>query len=144
MEKEFVTYEIALELKKLGFEEPCHFAYTRAARENLSKPQLFVELIDFNKDFTFVSAPIFQQVFRWFEEKYSYFVDIRTDTTPNEILGFDYTIKSWKFPPMYFDFFKDKREGNIAVIKKMIEMVKKEKQKEALIELMDNDKDLDK
>jgi hypothetical protein len=45
---------------------------------------------------------------------------------------------------MYFDFFKDKREGNIEVIKKMIEMVKKEKQKEALIELMDNDKDLDK
>jgi hypothetical protein len=40
---------------------------------------------------------------------------------------------------MYFDFFKDKREGNIAVIKKMIEMVKKEKQKEALIELMNMD-----
>ena len=80
----------------------------------------------------------------WFEDNYSYFVDIKTDTTPNEILGFDYTIKSWKFPPMYFDFFKDKREGNIEVIKKMIEMAKKEKQKEALIELMDNDKDLDK
>jgi hypothetical protein len=91
-----------------------------------------------------IAAPIFSQAFRWFEENYSYFVDIKTDTTPNEILGFDYTIKSWKFPPMYFDFFKDKREGNIAVIKKMIEMVKKEKQKEALIELMDNDKDLDK
>jgi hypothetical protein len=45
---------------------------------------------------------------------------------------------------MYFDFFKDKREGNIEVIKKMIEMAKKEKQKEALIKLMDNDKDLDK
>ena len=76
-----------------------------------------------------------------FEENYSYFVDIRTDTTPNEILGFDYTIKSWKFPPMYFDFFKDKREGNIAVIKKMIEMVKKEKQKEILIDLMNLDND---
>jgi hypothetical protein len=144
MEKEFVSYELALELKQLGFDESCYFAYTRGARENLSKPQLFVELIDFNKDFTFVSAPTFSQVFRWFEEKYSYFVDVKTDTTPNEILGFDYTIKSWKFPPMYFDFFKDKREGNIEVIKKMIEMVKKEKQKEALIELMDNDKDLDK
>ena len=83
------------------------------------------------------------QVFRWFEENYSYFVDIKTDTTPNEILGFDYTIKSWKFPPIYFDFFNNKREGNIAVIKKMIEMVKKEKQREALIKLMDNDKDFD-
>jgi hypothetical protein len=66
-------------------------------------------------------------------------VDIRTDTTPNEILGFDYTIKSWKFPPMFFGFFNDKREGNIAVINKMIEMVKKEKQKEILIDLMNMD-----
>ena len=144
MEKEFVTYEQSLELKKIEFDEPCYFAYTKGTRKNLSKPQLFVEPIDFNKDFTFVSAPTFSQVFRWFEEKYSYFVDVKTDTTPNEILGFDYYIKSWKFGPMYFDFFKDKREGNIEVIKKMIEMVKKEKQKEALIELMDNDKDLDK
>jgi hypothetical protein len=66
-------------------------------------------------------------------------VDIKTDTTPNEILGFDYTIKSWKFPPMFFGFFNDKGEGNIAVIKKMIEMVKKEKQKEILIDLMNMD-----
>jgi hypothetical protein len=127
MEKEFVTYEIASELKNLGFNRELRTSrvYTNGVSEN-------------------IAAPIFSQAFRWFEENYSYFVDIKTDTTPNEILGFDYTIKSWKFPPMYFDFFKDKREGNIAVIKKMIEMVKKEKQKEALIELMDNDKDLDK
>ena len=144
MNKEFVTYEQSLELKKLGFNEPCYFAYIRGVRENLSKPQLFVELIDFNKDFTFVSAPTFSQVFRWFEEKYSYFVDIKTDTTPNEILGFDYYIKSWKFGPRYVNFFKEKGEGNIVVINKMIEMVKKEIQKEALIELIDNDKDLDK
>jgi hypothetical protein len=86
-----------------------------------------------------VTVPTFSQVFRWFEEKYSYFVDIRTDTTPNEILGFDYYIKSWKFGQRYLDFFKDKREGNIEVIKKMIEMVKKEKQKEILIDLMNMD-----
>ena len=86
-----------------------------------------------------IAAPIFSQVFGWFEDNYSYFVDIRTDTTPNEILGFDYIIKSWKFPPMFFGFFNNKREGNIEVIKKMIKMVKKEKQKEALIELMNMD-----
>jgi hypothetical protein len=40
---------------------------------------------------------------------------------------------------MVFDFFKDKGEGNIEVIKKMIEMVKKEKQKEILIDLMNMD-----
>jgi len=139
MEKEFVTYEIALELKQLGFDEPCFGWFTDS--------YLRIGGVIENKHVQGegeILAPLFQQVFRWFEEKYSCFVDVKTDTTPNEILGFDYYIKSWKFAPKYFNFFKEKGEGNIKVIKIMIEMVKKEKQKEALIELMDNDKDLDK
>ena len=132
MEKEFVTYEIALELKELGFNEPCWGYYKDMKGEKV----LLYDTMDFDGE---CNAPPHQQVFGWFEDNYSYFVDIKTDTTPNEILGFDYTIKSWKFPPMVFDFFKDKREGNIAVIKKMIEMVKKEKQKEILIDLMNMD-----
>ena len=134
MKKEFVTYEIALELKQLGFDEPC-FGYYNSGVKN----PLEVEYSIPYDHKEYLSAPLYQQVFRWFEEKYSYFVDIRTDTTPNEILGFDYTIKGWKFPPMFFGFFNDKREGNIEVIKKMIEMVKKEKQKEILIDLMNMD-----
>jgi len=139
MEKEFVTYEIALELKALGFDEPCFAGYSTSTEklEYYSRPIV-------TKDSFTVDLPTYSQAFRWFEENYSYFVDVRTDTTPNEILGFDYYIKSWKFGPKYFNFFKEKEEGNIKVIKIMIEMVKKEKQKEALIELMDNDKDLDK
>jgi hypothetical protein len=139
MKKEFVTYEIALELKQLGFDEPCLTGYSTITEklEYYSRPIV-------TKDSFTVDAPTYSQAFRWFEEKYSYFVDVKTDTTPNEILGFDYYIKSWKFGPKYFNFFKEKGEGNIKVIKIMIEMVKKEKQKETLIELMDNDKDLDK
>jgi len=132
MNKEFVTYEIASELKELGFNEPCWGYYKDMKGEKV----LLYDTMDFDGE---CNAPPHQQVFGWFEDNYSYFVDIKTDTTPNEILGFDYTIKSWKFPPVYFDFFKDKREGNIAVIKKMIEMVKKEKQKEILIDLMNMD-----
>ena len=134
MEKEFVTYEIASELKSLGFDEPCYGCFSHLDNRELWTSRVYTNGVSEN-----IAAPIFSQAFRWFEENYSYFVDIRTDTTPNEILGFDYTIKSWKFPPMYFDFFKDKREGNIEVIKKMIEMVKKEKQKEILIDLMNMD-----
>jgi len=137
MEKEFVTYEIASELKELGFDEPCIGYYKDMKGEKV----LLYDTMDFDGE---CNTPLYQQAFRWFEEKYSYFVDVKTDTTPNEILGFDYYIKSWKFGPRYFNFFKEKGEGNIKVINKMIEMVKKEKQKEALIKLMDNDKDLDK
>jgi hypothetical protein len=133
MKKEFVTYEIALELKQLGFDEFCVTSYGKFSH------LIVTPFIGCHNSDGSVTVPTFSQVFRWFEDNYSYFVDIKTDTTPNEILGFDYTIKSWKFPPMYFDFFKDKREGNIEVIKKMIEMVKKEKQKEILIDLMNMD-----
>ena len=67
MEKEFVSYEIALELKQLGFDEPCigKFYYN----------QLEIGGIWTNNDFKedpdiFISAPLHQQVFRWFREKY--------------------------------------------------------------------------
>jgi len=139
MNKEFVTYEIALELKALGFDEPCFGRYDGRGK---NKGKIWYEMPNSGQDTIPVGdvlAPLYQQVFRWFEEKYSYFVDVKTDTTPNEILGFDYYIKSWKFGPKYFNFFKEKEEGNIKVIKIMIEMVKKEKQKEILIDLMNMD-----
>ena len=67
MEKEFVSYEIALELKQLGFDESCigKFYYN----------QLEIGGIWTNNDFKedpdiFISAPLYQQVFRWFREKY--------------------------------------------------------------------------
>lgn len=67
MEKEFVSYEIALALKQLGFDEPClgKFYYN----------QLEIGGIWTNNDFKedpdiFISAPLYQQVFRWFREKY--------------------------------------------------------------------------
>ena len=67
MEKEFVSYEIALELKQLGFDDSCigKFYYN----------QLEIGGICTNNDFKddpdiFISAPLYQQVFRWFREKY--------------------------------------------------------------------------
>ena len=67
MEKEFVSYEIALELKQLGFDDPCigKFYYN----------QLEIGGIWTNNDFKedpdiFISAPLYQQAFRWFREKY--------------------------------------------------------------------------
>lgn len=67
MKKEFVSYEIALELKQLDFDEPClgKFYYN----------QLEIGGIWTNNDFKedpdiFISAPLYQQVFRWFREKY--------------------------------------------------------------------------
>ena len=67
MEKEFTSYEQALALKELGFDEPC-FAFRNGK---------FLDSTDYNfddgtsKDIGLcVKVPLKQQVFRWFREKY--------------------------------------------------------------------------
>ena len=59
----FVPYEQALELKELGFDEPC-LAYL--------KPNVLtyeITIGEFN-EFKYHSAPLYQQAFRFFREKY--------------------------------------------------------------------------
>ena len=63
MEKEFVTYEQALALKELGFKEDCLASYYHAG-----KRLDICEYINHGK-YT-ILAPLKQQVFRWFREKY--------------------------------------------------------------------------
>jgi hypothetical protein len=71
MEKEFVTYEIASELKELGFDEPCLEAYDKNGMlyHSHKTDKLFTTL---NSNLsTQCSAPLYQQVFGWFEDNYS-------------------------------------------------------------------------
>jgi len=67
MEKEFVLYPEALELKQLGFDEPClgWFASDRTLVKEVTE----------KTDFTL--APTYSQAFRWFREKYDYDISIR-------------------------------------------------------------------
>ena len=65
--KDFVPYEQALALKELGFDEKC-FGYFGVENE------LMVS-VSWNSDFNlqrrnFISAPLYQQAFRWFRDKY--------------------------------------------------------------------------
>lgn len=72
MEKEFIPYEQALALKELGFDEPCIACYTENAFGSTpeQKVQYWREPIGGNDDYVFVLAPLYQQAFRWFREKY--------------------------------------------------------------------------
>jgi hypothetical protein len=63
MKKEFVPYEQALALKELGFNEPCFGYYTSPDGLTLEQPD--------GKNGQFVYfAPLYQQAFKWFREKY--------------------------------------------------------------------------
>ena len=68
MEKEFVSYEIALELKQLGFDDPCFGRiYADGGIELLS---YLYKNSDQIGEGTSCSSPLYQQVFTWFREKY--------------------------------------------------------------------------
>ena len=61
MTQEFIPYEQALALKKLGFDEPCFGVYsehdkTRVYDESATREGLKIQ------------APLYQQAFRWFRE----------------------------------------------------------------------------
>jgi len=72
MEKEFIPYQEALDLKELGFDEPCFGFYGIDKRLHITgssivkyKPKLH--------------APTFSQAFRWFRDKYDLHVQIRKE-----------------------------------------------------------------
>ena len=76
IEKEFVPYEIALELKELGFEEPC-FAFYGLSRDDYKTIRLSIfqnlktdYLPDVHHLDVTCDAPLFHQTFRFFREKY--------------------------------------------------------------------------
>jgi hypothetical protein len=61
MKIEFVTYELSLELKQLGFDETCLSYYEG---ESFS-----YHLASIKGDDYIIPAPLFQQAFRWFRDK---------------------------------------------------------------------------
>jgi hypothetical protein len=67
MEKEFIPYEQSLALKELGFDRPCLGYF-----DPLYKQLVVWEKESTNSYSNWVSAPLYQQAFRWFREKYSY------------------------------------------------------------------------
>lgn len=70
MDKEFVTYEIALALKELGFDEECFNYYGY----DFQNDRL---LISYQQDNSSIPAPLKQQVFRWFRKNHGWIGGIR-------------------------------------------------------------------
>lgn len=89
IKNQFVTYEIALKLKELGFDEPCLAYYSN----KYGDIELFSEFtLDHSKTVFYnyseyeTIAPLFQQIIDWFREKYKLYVNIEPKIT-----------KEWEF-----------------------------------------------
>lgn len=126
MEKEFIPYQQALELKILGFDEPS-FGWYWVPEDNDGVRGLFEkENIDMFRNSKagehFCSAPIWQQAFDWFRENDKLYtcVSITLKRT------FGYIIEQYEFPYNLNDVtnFNSYEEARQACLEKLIEIVK--------------------
>jgi hypothetical protein len=74
--KDFTLYPEALALKELGFDEPCIASYTQSIRFNIYEQSgLHWNTITndgYIKEYPKAcTAPLYQQAFRWFREKFN-------------------------------------------------------------------------
>jgi hypothetical protein len=130
-EKEFVTYELALRMKQLGFDEPCFGYFTSPKELIIQQPK------DKNGVYVYF-APTFSQAFRWFREKYSLLLDVVMFYDENQL---PLTYKNLQKPKGYFvwnyydeNFSEEKavkletyEEAELECLKKLIELVGNEK-----------------
>ncbi len=119
MKNEFVSYEIALELKQLGFDEPC-FGYfqenkTRVIIDNsgLITNSNFSKI--FSEDRFRLVTPLYQQAFRWFREKYG------VHMYPEK-----FDVNKWWVEWGYWNspIFETYEEVEESILQKMIEIAK--------------------
>ena len=119
MKEEFIPYEEALALKELGFNEEC-FGYYDVTGEMSTKEILF------QGEVVSITAPLYQQAFRWFREKYGY-VGLVQLVEPEYGGDYGYVIY-YKPNHLAVDHwnkgFNTHEEAQLVCLKKLIEIVK--------------------
>ena len=136
MDKEFISYEQALALKELGFDEPCIGWYN---------PQVNYKKVTTDKYWAFhltgewenfKPAPLKQQAFRWFREKHNLrgFIGFRSNTKQFDYHIYDMSLSGKEYVKQRTmeAFNKDPKvgtyeEAELACLNKLIETVKNKK-----------------
>ena len=126
MEKEFIPYEQALALKELGFDEPCLARYLILTFWERVTGEIKLQMTDctINEEYL-IKAPLYQQAFRWFREKYELYcpIDIYSHSHTEINFEFDITNKNMTISE-YSNTNKSYEEAELKALKKLIEIVK--------------------
>ena len=123
MNKEFVTYNQALTLKELGFDEPCFGRWIEPTELSISAPA-DDEYCQKQHEFSWVAlAPLYQQAFRWFREKHGLnsYIYQRSNITYRGVIH-----KNMKIAVNYTSDSSNYEEAEQACLDKLIEIVKHE------------------
>jgi hypothetical protein len=121
MNEEFIPYEQALELKQLGFDEPCFGFYDESLYFPNNENQ-YGTFCNQPLDAPSCSAPLYQQTFRWFREKHNLksCIMFRTSMEDNKEY-YDWLIKGQEVVYRHFNTYE---EAELTCLKKLIEIVK--------------------
>ncbi len=142
MNKElFVPYEEALAMKELGFDEPCLGLYSLEGSPNpiLIKGETFtntnkVEISNTNKlevlDSNECTAPLYQQAFRWFREKYKLFGEVCLKTKQEDCEVFEFFVLNVNEPLFESNDYTVYEKAELACLRKLIEIVNQNKEDE--------------
>lgn len=142
LEKEFVTYEIGLKLKELGFNKSC---FARVSESGITYPSCALNSKStsiprvYDHEFTgayksWVRAPLWQQVIGWVRDNYHYQIEVLSnyDTEiPNTFL-YSFLILSLDGYYLKWEYTSDKQykeypEAREKGILKAIELIKDKK-----------------
>ena len=123
MKKEFIGYTEALALKELGFDKPCLMYWNDFGKTSINRFQLLNKIDEWCQDY--IEAPLYQQAFRWFREKY------RLDGKPEYFLNGWYCfiindMKGKDTSRRLFTEFPSYEEAELECLAKLIDIVKKQ------------------
>lgn len=118
MKKEFVPYEQALELKELGFDEKCFGSwevdYTKTPTYTHSLSGFYKNS---NHPLGKVSAPLYQQAFRWFREKHNLDSFVKAEWQQTVKVGYYFSANDYySAQPSYITY----EEAQLECLKKLL------------------------
>lgn len=134
MKKEFVTYDQALSLKDLGYNDTCFSFYNKEYTFDGMESGVLYESEGFGYNYkgnsaeSYIIAPLIQQAFRFFREKYGLYAEILVDQTMEPKLT--YRINKyekdfeWSEPFMAEYLYGTYEKAEQACLDKLIELAK--------------------
>ena len=125
--KDFTLYPEALELKQLGFDEPC-FGYWYTEQEEFKKIDIQLSSIGFLEgEPDYILAPTYSQAFRWFREEHNYHVIIDFNQSKGNKWYYSLLDITTNHAYPYNNDFETYEEAEIAALQELIKTVKEGK-----------------
>ncbi len=112
MKKEFVPYEIALELKKLGFDEPCFGYYNGQGNYIGEEGKMNSNCNKLGMHGAYCTVPLYQQAFDWFRIEHNLYYSILEAKN-------GYVIDA-----VWSELYNTYEEARLDCLQKLIEVVK--------------------